>query len=212
MKNKKIFIPIFLLVFFAQSLIGQCDPPIVVEQISFECNEDATFYEMRFFLSREDVEINVLHRYDFVENANGSVSVFDIPVDKVLTIEFGDGKGCYTQHEFVMPDCLEERQLTEPLYDPDATKYKVLLPNAFTPNGDGRNDYLKYEGDNIQSMKIGVYNRWGEMVYRSENKQDMWDGTHNGKPLPTGLYPYVMDVVFADGKEGCHKGTITIFR
>ena len=210
MKTEKIFIPTLILFFFVQSLIGQCDPPIIVEQISFKCNEDASLYEMRFFLSRKDIEINILHRYDFVENSNGSVSVFGIPTDKVLTIEFGDGKGCYTQHEFDMPDCLEERQLTDS--NPEDTKYKVMLPNAFTPNGDGRNDYLKYEGDNIQSMKIGVFNRWGQMVYLSENKQDMWDGTHNGKPLPTGIYPYTVEVVFSDGKAGFRNGTITIFR
>jgi len=211
-KTIKIFIPTILLFLFVQSLIGQCDPPIAVEQISFECKEDASFYDVQFFLSREDMKINILHKYDFVENSNGSVSVFDIPTDKVLTIEFGDGNGCYTQREFAMPDCLEERQLTEPLSDSEATKYKVMLPNAFTPNGDGNNDYFKYEGNNIQSMKLGVFNRWGQMVYASENTQDMWDGTHNGKPLPIGIYPYRVEVVFADGKQGYHNGTITIFR
>ncbi len=198
--------------FCLQNAQSQCYPPIVVTQISYECNENASFYAVEFFLSRNDVEINVLHKYDMFKKSNGGVGVYGIPSDKALTIEFGDGNGCFTQHEFAMPDCLEDRQLSGPIVDPELSKYKVLLPNAFTPNGDGANDYFRYVGNNIQSMKIGVFNRWGEMVFSSSDKNSIWDGTQNGDPLPTGTYAYMVEVVFEDGKTGYKNGTVTLFR
>ncbi|MEP6844843.1 MAG: gliding motility-associated C-terminal domain-containing protein [Panacibacter sp.] len=69
-----------------------------------------------------------------------------------------------------------------------------LIPNAFSPNGDGINDtwiigYLNsYPGVTVQ-----VYNRYGQVVYRSVDYSKAWDGTYNGAPLPVGTYYYIID-------------------
>jgi gliding motility-associated-like protein len=71
-----------------------------------------------------------------------------------------------------------------------------VLPNAFTPNGDGVNElFIPYPYCFIESIDITVFNRWGEMVYRTNDPNINWDGNNlNGKPLPSGTYYYTCKV------------------
>ena len=71
----------------------------------------------------------------------------------------------------------------------------VVIPNAFTPNGDGINDLW-----NIKSIEaypkciISVYSRYGTLVYQSKGYARSWDGTSNGTPVPTGTYYYIINL------------------
>lgn len=66
---------------------------------------------------------------------------------------------------------------------------KVYLPNAFSPNGDGVNDFLFPQGDDFELLELSVFDRWGGLVYRGAGPQARWDGTGvSGRPLPSGLY------------------------
>ena len=72
---------------------------------------------------------------------------------------------------------------------------KVLIPNAFSPNGDGINDTWIIEPLDLFDESITyIYNRFGQLVHRSNGYARPWDGTHNGKPVPTGNYYYVIDL------------------
>jgi gliding motility-associated-like protein len=85
--------------------------------------------------------------------------------------------------------------------------------NAFTPNGDGRNDtWLITEGNCTRNIRAYVYNRYGSKVYESENYQGKWDGTYNGKPLPDATYYYVLFYTLLDGSIVNVKGDVTILR
>jgi len=82
--------------------------------------------------------------------------------------------------------------------------------NAFSPNGDGVND--TWEIDNIYlypQCVVKVYNQWGNMVFYSDGYTNPWDGTYNGKPLPSGTYYYVIDLGNGDVP---YKGDVTIIR
>ncbi len=81
----------------------------------------------------------------------------------------------------------------------------ILIPNAFTPNGDGKNDlYVIEEVEGQESSELQVFNRWGAIVYRSEgeNYLNNWDGTANigivasGKDLPVGTYFFLYNVSY----------------
>lgn len=63
--------------------------------------------------------------------------------------------------------------------------------NAFTPNGDGLNDYfgIKYWGY-IGDYQISIFNRWGQVVFTSSNPDKKWDGTYQGTAQPAGTYIY----------------------
>jgi len=68
--------------------------------------------------------------------------------------------------------------------------YALYSPNAFSPDEDGINDLFKISGQGIVDFQIEIYNRWGQMVYKSSNLSKGWDGTFKGKNLPTGTYVY----------------------
>jgi len=69
----------------------------------------------------------------------------------------------------------------------------LYIPNAFTPNGDGKNDFFDIVGENILSLKLWIYNRWGELVFYSNDINYSWDGKLNGKPVEIGVYSWYME-------------------
>lgn len=87
------------------------------------------------------------------------------------------------------------------------------VPNAFTPGRFGINGVVSVKGYGIGKMDWRIYNRWGQMVYRSTSrKQNGWDGTFKGKLQPMDVYTYTLDVVFTDGKKLRKTGDITLLR
>jgi gliding motility-associated-like protein len=71
---------------------------------------------------------------------------------------------------------------------------KISVPNAFSPNGDGINDVWNIEAlETYPESETTVFNRYGQMVFQSKGYGKPWDGTFNGKPLPTGTYYYTID-------------------
>jgi gliding motility-associated-like protein len=69
------------------------------------------------------------------------------------------------------------------------------IPNAFTPDGDEFNNVFLpvfTSGFDPYNYLLTIYNRWGEMIYESNNHQIGWDGDYNGKLCPTGIYSYVI--------------------
>lgn len=97
--------------------------------------------------------------------------------------------------------------------DPDknVTVKELYIPNAFTPNGDGLNDYFKIV--NLRDEKVidfRVFNRWGTIMFRGEDNNASWDGKYKDKLQPTGVYGYLIKVGYPDGKIVTYKGTITL--
>ncbi len=93
------------------------------------------------------------------------------------------------------------------------------MPNAFSPNGDGKNDYLYVIGSaDIKKVKnLSVFNRYGQKIFESLNapandRKYGWDGTVNGKRAEQGTYVYFATLEFADGSVQVIKGTITLIR
>ncbi|UOE49110.1 gliding motility-associated C-terminal domain-containing protein [Mucilaginibacter sp. SMC90] len=86
----------------------------------------------------------------------------------------------------------------------------IVIPNTFTPNGDGINDLwsIKYL-DGYTTGTVTVYNRNGAIVFQSKGYPKAWDGTFNGKPVPTGVYYYVIDL--KDGSP-LRSGDVSILR
>ena len=68
------------------------------------------------------------------------------------------------------------------------------VPNAFTPNGDGRNDCfgIRNWGGDITVQEFKIYNRWGQLIFSTTNSSDCWDGTFKGAKQDPGGYPYII--------------------
>lgn len=89
----------------------------------------------------------------------------------------------------------------------------IYIPNAFTPNGDGKNDVFGITAfDNFTIKQFTIFNRWGGIVFNTRNPADKWDGTQNKQPLPAGEYVYYVDIVLPDGKRFVKKGMILLLR
>ncbi|MGA3015157.1 MAG: gliding motility-associated C-terminal domain-containing protein [Bacteroidales bacterium] len=89
------------------------------------------------------------------------------------------------------------------------------IPNAFTPNGDGLNDKFKIFGtpdENITEYNFRIFNRWGQMVFETNNIDDAWDGTCKGQLCPTGVY--VWEIFYRDNNKQkvTNKGTVMLLR
>ncbi|MGZ8545484.1 MAG: T9SS type B sorting domain-containing protein [Flavisolibacter sp.] len=94
----------------------------------------------------------------------------------------------------------------------NALNKDVFVPNVFSPNNDGKNDLLKVYGNYISRVDMRIFNQWGEMVQRITDKNTGWDGRHQGKPQPVGVYVYTLQVVMNDGRTINLKGNVTLLR
>jgi gliding motility-associated-like protein len=89
---------------------------------------------------------------------------------------------------------------------------QIFVANAFTPNGDGKNDIVYVRGPNIRGIKFYVYDQWGELIYSTVNPASGWDGTYKGSKEPVGVYVYYVEAVMNDGSQVNKKGSITLLR
>ena len=88
----------------------------------------------------------------------------------------------------------------------------LMVPTAFSPNGDGRNDVFRVANLTFQKIvEFRVYNRWGQELFNSINNSG-WDGTWKGVPQDMGTYSYFVKVGFPDGIIETYKGEITLIR
>jgi gliding motility-associated-like protein len=66
----------------------------------------------------------------------------------------------------------------------------IYSPNAFSSNGDRLNEEFKFKGDGVKSFQLYIYNSWGELLFKTDNIHNGWDGTYNGKKVSAGVYLY----------------------
>lgn len=96
---------------------------------------------------------------------------------------------------------------------PTATDFTV--PNAFSPNKDGKNDIFILQGLGLclVEFKMMIYDRWGEKVWETENVNTGWDGSYRGKPLDPQVFVYYITAKFVNsGEEFVKKGNVTLMR
>lgn len=127
---------------------------------------------------------NVLHQYNATDNYTAILITYN---------EFG----CTDE------DTLTVSALVSPLLD---------VPNAFTPGRGNRASVVKVAGFGIGRMNWRIYNRWGQKVFETSDRNAGWDGTFQGKLQPMDVYTYTLDVMFTDGRTQRKTGDITLIR
>jgi gliding motility-associated-like protein len=119
-----------------------------------------------------------------IVNAGGSYS-----------LEIENNSGCRaTDTVFIAEDCLND----------------VLVPNAFTPNGDGMNDVFFVSGSETEFYRLMVFNRWGSLVFESTLREDGWNGQSHGKNAPEGIYIYKLFYKTFHSAERERTGSILV--
>lgn len=108
------------------------------------------------------------------------------------------------------PDfCEDVTTLTIEILKPSS----VIIPNVFTPNNDGQNDYFYAKSEGLVLEEMIIYNRWGEKVYSSTEIGGKWDGVEsNGKAAADGTYFYVFTGKGFDNVDYARNGSVTLIR
>lgn len=88
----------------------------------------------------------------------------------------------------------------------------VDVPNAFTPQSGDVNSKVFVRGFGIAKMKFIIWNRWGQKVFETDNRNTGWDGRIKSVVQPMDVYAYTLDIEFSDGTKTTRKGDITLIR
>ncbi len=99
--------------------------------------------------------------------------------------------------------CQEVSAIVIPLFD---------VPNAFSPNGDGMNDVMLVRGFGIARFNMKIFNRWGQLVFESNDPTIGWDGKFKGAVQPMDAYAYTVYVEFSDGTKTNKNGSVTLLK
>lgn len=117
--------------------------------------------------------------------------------ETVYTLSVEDTSGCFEESD----------QATVKVEE----KFKIVLPEAFTPNGDGNNDKIYVKGWGIKELlTFKIFNRWGEMVYESQKLNEGWDGYYQGELQNTGSYSYYVKAKSYLGEVAEKKGMFNL--
>ena len=147
----------------------------------------------------------VAWNWDFDDGATSALQnpehLFGLLGTYQVTLTVADDVGC-------------EGSFTKPVRVKDATT--IFFPNAFAPNGDGHNDTFGPVGDEIENYTLTIYDRWGRTLFKATDPDTQWDGTHQGKPLPDGVYVWLASFSHDYGdyivRDLVLKGTVTLVR
>lgn len=187
------------------------------------------------------VQLNTLHLQNFVWNGNylGGIPInltalpaagyeFDYweafnhtftPDDTTLAVQMMlVNADSIIAHFKKIPDPVPPMQpapgITPSTYQtPDVdTTIHTTVPNAFSPNGDGHNDVIRIVGNEIAAMTWTIYNRWGEVVFSTNDPAQGWDGTFDGEPQSPGVFAYTISATLLNGERRLLMGNITLLR
>lgn len=119
-------------------------------------------------------------------------------VTTTYTITANDSTGCIVIKEITVT------------VEPPCSSF--IVPDVFTPNGDGINDFFEIKAENTSQYSIIIYDRWGREVFKSSNPTLYWDGkTENGANAADGVYYYILTTT-CEGNKDTKKGFVEIIR
>jgi gliding motility-associated-like protein len=123
--------------------------------------------------------------------------LFDSPGKYDITLDVTNSYGCrHSTHrlvEVIVPE-------------------NIFIPNAFTPDGDAKNDYFSVAFHNISEAHIAIFNRWGELIYETDDMDFRWDGKYNGSRIQNEVYVYVINAVGLYGTSINRIGHVTVIK
>lgn len=150
----------------------------------------------------------------FWSNFTSNQNVSDLKAG-TYSVVITDGKGCVkidtvTIAELAPGGSCGNDSTTIPR---DSSAY-VAIPNAFTPNNDGKNDIFQFWLNKTSNVEVFIFNRFGSQVYYKANQTaaEGWNGEHSGTASLEGTYVYMVNIVYDDGTEEQKTGSITLIR
>jgi len=200
-------------------IFKQCSLSITSLNIG-DCNNNGTpsditddTYEVTFNISTSNPGTNSTYTVkdstknygQFSYNSEGKITLPADGLDFTLVFEDSELSGCTIQKVVNKQSCSNSIE----------EKPAIDIPNIFTPNDDGHNDkwYVKISDQRIKILSCKIYDRWGELVYFSENDNKFyWDGQFKNRKATVGVYVYVIEYTIDNGKTITVAGDLTLIR
>ncbi|MEM6965823.1 MAG: gliding motility-associated C-terminal domain-containing protein [Bacteroidota bacterium] len=88
----------------------------------------------------------------------------------------------------------------------------LYVPNAFSPNDDGRNDFFRAYGVEVVNFNLKIFDRWGALLFETQDIETGWDGFFNGKRKASGVYVWMIEASFLNGQTIRNSGDLTLHR
>ncbi len=127
---------------------------------------------------------------------NTTDSFYVVSKNGIYSLNVRNSAGCNASDSIVIEeDCMND----------------IVVPNAFTPNGDGINEIFFVNGSKTTEFELFVFNRWGEMIFRSPDREIGWDGTAKGNPVQEGFYNYLINYSLGED-ELVKSGSVLVIR
>lgn len=170
--------------------------------------------------------INSAYTTDYLNETDVQFTSMEEPECDGCTFiwDFGDGTGSLESDPFHEFDGLDDYPVSLTVVNPigctDIAYGSIIappllyIPNAFSPNNDGINDVFQVYGEQLLRYKISIFNRWGELVFESEDVNDVWVGDYQGGDhyVPNGTYTYVVKIKGLNTDAEERSGTVTVLR
>ena len=159
---------------------------------------------------------------DFENNSTGATSYdwYFIGVDTFSTVNLNDiytyvydSLGTYTVVLVAHSANCSDTAIAYIVVEDPAKPLDAHIPNVFTPNGDGVNDFFTFDTSNAADLKLTIVNRWGNLIYESTDVNFMWDGKDmSGNPVTEGVYFFDYRIIGLLGEELSGHGFVTVER
>jgi gliding motility-associated-like protein len=131
----------------------------------------------------------------FVEETNGALLTVRPETTTLYTVQMTDSNGCIAADQVLV-----------------IIDGSLYVPNTFTPNEDGINDTFFALGKEIDTFRMMVFNRWGEMIFETDVLTGRWDGTYNGVGSPIDTYVWRVDYTEMNGEDHILYGHVNLVR
>lgn len=108
--------------------------------------------------------------------------------------------------------CRKRDTVTVIIVNTPCAQSNIYIPNAFSPNGDGRNDVFYARGNYVTKLFFAVYDRWGQKMFETKDIAKGWDGTFKGKKLDPAVFGYYLEGECEGGEKFFKKGNVTLLK
>jgi gliding motility-associated-like protein len=153
------------------------------------------------FASKGNTQLDTLFTDNYIDTKSGVFSYSVVAYNKKSPIV---ATGSFSNNKFSFQSQSNTIELSQ--------KVHLFTPNAFTPNNDGINDVWNIRDIFAKEVHVQVYNKWGQLVFKTNDKNQKWDGTLNGNPVPSDVYTYRIYYSGYDGSFYDLSGNVTIIR
>lgn len=179
------------------SSMHECDSMVTMHLTVLDTFLHTSVSNPEFCTTRE-TELSVEGNFDNYVWSTGEVGTAIFVTESGLYTLTASNSACQQVELFNIPYC--------PL--------NILIPNAITPSkSDGLNNFLslsEFDKNQIDDFSITIINRWGELVYQSNDKNFVWDGRKDGKLMVNAVYNYIINCTDHNGKPYVFKGSVTV--